>query len=173
MWDANLDMCAVTGRSSRKSMASNSRNSNVQAKVSAWRDPKDKPQRQSTNAQAATPARAGPQYEGPDQQLAEQLERWAQWYSARHISIQLHWLNKIACIEFGIGCTPGELYILQRQVEITTWARWKQYWGLLQESWRLTMAGPLCCFPMPFSNTCGREHACRSLAVSSAVHRHK
>ena len=102
MWDANLDMCALTGRSSRKSMASNSRNSNVQAKVSAWRDPKDKPQRQSTNAQAATPARAGPQYEGPDQQLAEQLERWAQYYSTRHISMQLHWLNKIACIEIGL-----------------------------------------------------------------------
>ena len=60
----------------RKSLGAHKSSMNTAAcKVSAWRNPKDKPSRVSS---AQTPDRSDSQrskYEGPDQDLAAQLER--------------------------------------------------------------------------------------------------
>lgn len=50
----------------------------MQAKVSAWRDPKDRPQRLAGTPQQQQAQANGPHYEGPDQELAAQLERQVQ-----------------------------------------------------------------------------------------------
>lgn len=47
----------------------------VACKVSAWRNPRDKPSRASSASAADKPEATRCKYEGPDQDLAAQLER--------------------------------------------------------------------------------------------------
>ena len=101
-WPEETKGCMPAGRS-RKSVTGSSRNSGVQAKVSAWRDPKDRPQRLSGTPQTPVAQPSVPRYEGPDQELAAQLERQVHRRPSRQSSASCTDPNSLSLRHMALG----------------------------------------------------------------------